>query len=114
MDQQVAATSVGNQPNTFGIIRSQLIIDPHSSSNNLFLRLSILPGLRDVKKAAALLLILIAVSLQVPTLNAQSRQSKLTRLLPIGNGWARNQVNAVIFRRNSVTTHGRTQYAAFY
>jgi hypothetical protein len=36
------------------------------------------------------------------------------RLIPIAEGWARNQVNAVIFRRNSVTTHGDTQYAAFY
>jgi hypothetical protein len=37
-----------------------------------------------------------------------------TRLVRVGEGWARNQVNAVIFRRNSVVSHGRRQYVAFY
>ena len=37
-----------------------------------------------------------------------------TRLVRVGEGWARNQVNAVIFRRNSVVSHGETQYVAFY
>lgn len=36
------------------------------------------------------------------------------RLVPVAEGWAANQVNAVIFRRNSLTTHGGTQYTAFY
>lgn len=36
------------------------------------------------------------------------------RLVPIAKGWARNQINAVIFRRNSVTTFGDLQYVAFY
>ncbi len=36
------------------------------------------------------------------------------RLVPIGKGWARNSVNCTIFRTNSVTTHGDTQYAAYY
>jgi hypothetical protein len=34
--------------------------------------------------------------------------------VPIGAGWSRNQINTVIFRRNSLATHGRTQYAAYY
>ncbi len=37
-----------------------------------------------------------------------------TRIVPIAKGWARNSVNAVIFRRNSVVTHGDSQYVAFY
>src|ERR1044072_4637042 len=37
-----------------------------------------------------------------------------TRLVRVGEGWAKNQVNAVIFRRNSVVSHGRWQYVAFY
>lgn len=53
-------------------------------------------------------------SLHISTLKAQSLQSEHTRLIPIANGWARNQVNTVIFRRNSITTHGRSQYVAFY
>lgn len=36
------------------------------------------------------------------------------RLVRVGEGWAKNQVNAVIFRRNSVVSHGRWQYVAFY
>lgn len=36
------------------------------------------------------------------------------RLVPIANGWAKNQINAAIFRRNSVITHKDKQYAAFY
>src|SRR4029078_10111614 len=32
----------------------------------------------------------------------------------VGTGWARSSVNAVIFRTNSVVTHGRTQYTAYY
>ena len=37
-----------------------------------------------------------------------------TRIVPIAKGWAKNSVNAVIFRTNSVTTHGDNQYVAFY
>ncbi|MBN2244642.1 MAG: BNR repeat-containing protein [Candidatus Aminicenantes bacterium] len=34
--------------------------------------------------------------------------------VPIAKGWAKNSINATIFRRNSVVTHEDTQYAAFY
>jgi hypothetical protein len=34
--------------------------------------------------------------------------------VPVSKGWAKNSVNATIFRTNSVTTHGDTQYIAFY
>ena len=37
-----------------------------------------------------------------------------TRLFPIAKGWANNSVNTVVFRRNSVVSHGDTQYVAFY
>ena len=36
------------------------------------------------------------------------------RLIPIEKGWAKNSVNAVIFRRNSIVSHDGVQYAAFY
>ncbi|MEO8564232.1 MAG: BNR repeat-containing protein [bacterium] len=36
------------------------------------------------------------------------------RVVPVGLGWARSSVNAVIFRTSSVVTHGRTQYTAYY
>jgi hypothetical protein len=36
------------------------------------------------------------------------------RKVPLAKGWAKNAVNAVIFRRNSVVTHKETQYVAYY
>lgn len=36
------------------------------------------------------------------------------RTIPIAKGWAKNQINAVIFRKNSLVTHRNIQYAAFY
>ncbi|MBN1517646.1 BNR-4 repeat-containing protein [Candidatus Sumerlaeota bacterium] len=35
-------------------------------------------------------------------------------MLPIMEGWARNSVNGVIFRKNSIVTYRDTQYVAFY
>ncbi|MDF7812269.1 BNR repeat-containing protein [Hymenobacter sp. YC55] len=34
--------------------------------------------------------------------------------VPVGLGWARNNVNGAVFRKNSVVTHKQTQYTAFY
>lgn len=36
------------------------------------------------------------------------------RLVDVADGWARNSVNAVVFRKNSLVTHGDEQYIAFY
>lgn len=36
------------------------------------------------------------------------------KLCPVGFGWSRNSVNTTVFRNNSVTTHGDTQYVAYY
>ena len=43
-----------------------------------------------------------------------SAQTYSTKSFPIAKGWAKNQINAVIFRRNSVISRGNIQYAAFY
>lgn len=32
----------------------------------------------------------------------------------VGDGWANNSVNAVVFRKNSLVTQGATQYVAYY
>jgi hypothetical protein len=40
--------------------------------------------------------------------------SSAPRMVPIAEGWAKNSVNATIFRVNSVTAHNDTQYVAFY
>lgn len=56
-----------------------------------------------------------ALVLSCVTLAAQpSTPGADVRLVPVAEGWAANSVNAVIFRKNSVTTHGTTQYVAFY
>jgi hypothetical protein len=34
--------------------------------------------------------------------------------LPCREGWANNSVNAVVFRKNSLVTHGDVQYVAYY
>lgn len=36
------------------------------------------------------------------------------RLVDVADGWARNSVNAVVFRKNSLVTHGDQQFTAFY
>ncbi len=36
------------------------------------------------------------------------------RMVPVGQGWARNKVNTTIFRQHAVTSHGDTQYTAYY
>lgn len=36
------------------------------------------------------------------------------KLSPVGLGWSRNSVNTTVFRNNSITTHGDTQYIAYY
>lgn len=41
-------------------------------------------------------------------------QDAKVRLIPIAEGWAKNQINAVIFRKNAVTTFKENQYTAFY
>lgn len=55
-----------------------------------------------------------SLSVQISTLLAQALPSTNSRLVPIAKGWAKNQINTVIFRRNSVTSHRNTQYVAFY
>lgn len=63
--------------------------------------------------SASLFLVLI---LTRPLLLAQSQiaPTEGPNLVPIGKGWARNSVNTVVFRKNSLVTQGDTQFAAFY
>lgn len=36
------------------------------------------------------------------------------KVIPVAKGWAENSVNAIIFRKNSLTSNQNTQYIAFY
>lgn len=57
---------------------------------------------------------ILTVSVFLVSIISGSSQNLRTNTLPIAEGWARNQINAVIFRRNSITSHGDTQYVSFY
>jgi len=60
--------------------------------------------------SAASRLIPAAITLVI----AASCAGQPVRRVDIAPGWARNSVNAVIFRQHAVTTHGNGQYTAFY
>lgn len=45
---------------------------------------------------------------------AQSKTDRNIRIIPVGDGWAKNSVNAVIFRHNSLVTYKDSQYIAYY
>jgi hypothetical protein len=62
---------------------------------------------------AILVLTLLAIS-SLPAAQPDVAQPEGATLVPIGPGYARTGVNAVIFRRNSVVTHREAQYAAYY
>jgi len=47
---------------------------------------------------------------QNPALNVH----KETRIVDVAEGWAKNSVNAVIFRKNSLVSHNNAQYIAYY
>jgi hypothetical protein len=40
--------------------------------------------------------------------------SQKTEISEVGDGWAQNSVNTVVFRKNSLVTHGDTQYVSYY
>ncbi|MCA8830949.1 BNR repeat-containing protein [Hymenobacter pini] len=54
---------------------------------------------------ARLLLALLTICLLTVAAAAQT---------PVGLGWAKNNVNGAVFRKNSVVTHKREQYTAYY
>ena len=68
--------------------------------------------MRGVRLSA--LCLVLAVSAGQAAAASRSARGGAARLVRVGEGWARNQVNAVIFRRNSVVSRGRRQYVAFY
>ncbi len=40
--------------------------------------------------------------------------SQKIQVSEVGEGWAQNSVNTVVFRKNSLATHGDTQYISYY
>lgn len=40
--------------------------------------------------------------------------ANVPKLVDVADGWANNSVNAVVFRKNSLVSHGDTQFIAFY
>lgn len=62
------------------------------------------------------LVVIFTISWVSNTAVAQSDEilSGDIEIIPLAEGWARNSINTVIFRTNSVTTFQNTQYTAFY
>lgn len=55
-------------------------------------------------------IILMVVLLMVSVVAAQDK----IRETAVGNGWANNSVNTVIFRKNALTTYKKNQFVAYY
>lgn len=50
----------------------------------------------------------------LPSAIAQTAGTAPIQIIPVGQGWARSSVNAVIFRQNSIISHQSIQFTAFY
>ena len=50
----------------------------------------------------------------VLVLSGTAHAEQNVRIVPVAKGWAKNSINATIFRRNSIVTHADTQYISFY
>jgi hypothetical protein len=57
--------------------------------------------------------LLLAV-LSIATAFTILKSADEVKIIPIGEGWSNNSVNAVVFRKNSLVTHKNMQYAAYY
>jgi hypothetical protein len=59
--------------------------------------------------------LLIVLFLSIINVNTKAQQDgKRVNVIPVQLGWARNSVNTVIFRKNSLATFRDTQYIGFY
>ncbi|GAA5520683.1 BNR repeat-containing protein [Aliifodinibius salicampi] len=69
-----------------------------------------------LSRIVLILIIAFTISWSANTAVAQSEEtlSGNTEIIPVAEGWARNSINTVIFRTNSVTTFQNKQYTAFY
>ena len=65
------------------------------------------------KRKGILSLLLLLCCFAVAFTQSAPVQKHVT-VIPIAKGWAGNSGNAVIFRRNSLATHGNTHFAAYY
>ena len=75
---------------------------PLAHKHSMFINLHIRQVCSFMKGIILLLTILLPLYLQAQ------------KLVPVGEGWANNSVNVTVFRKNSLVTHGRTQYIAYY
>jgi hypothetical protein len=64
--------------------------------------------------AAVLAVVLSAALLAAGCVAPASAPFEPASFVHVGEGWANNSVNAVVFRKNSLASHGDTQFVAFY
>jgi hypothetical protein len=67
-----------------------------------------------MKTADAFQTCLFGFALAAAALPSASAQAGEVRQSVVGEGWADNSVNVAVFRKNSLFTHGDTQYVAYY
>lgn len=58
--------------------------------------------------------VLIYIFLLVTADFAIAQEKPAVNLVDVGPGWARNSINAVVFRKNSLVTYKDTQFIAYY
>jgi len=57
--------------------------------------------------------VFISLAFYLPAFTQNNRE-KDTRIVPVANGWAKNSINTVVFRKNSLVSYKDTQFIAFY
>jgi len=82
-------------------------------------RMRIMAGNNGAKQSGyakqSILIIITANLITFLSVSTQSANNDSNpRIVPVAKGWAKNSVNATIFRVNSITSHGSRQYIAFY
>ena len=79
--------------------------------------------MRDIRRLSALLIVksllmvfglLHGVGYAAAEAPVELTATSGARLIPVGTAWARNSVNAVIFRHNAIASHAGKQYLTYY
>jgi hypothetical protein len=68
---------------------------------------------RRLRRAPALIAAALPAA-AVAAVAAAGAPAARVQLMPIGEAWAANSVNATVFRNDPITTHADRQYAAYY
>ncbi|WP_258105334.1 BNR repeat-containing protein [Marinoscillum sp. MHG1-6] len=74
----------------------------------------VLPGIVQKERWSALLVLAVLSAVEILSGCTVQHNLSVSTLTEVGNGWAKNSVNTVIFRKNSLVSTESTQYIAYY